>query len=193
MTNTFAPQNGIKWNVDRLNEAFASGTYTVSGTGVSVVEKAKGFVELTFPISALSVTMTDATTAGSHGRQKILTFPQGLILVAGAVTDLTIARVGTNITTTASVVAALGTTGTATADATLTTTEANIIASTAATLTAGAGVFKGVSADTVTLNGTTTPAEVFLNFAIPDAGSAGNDALLVNGNIKLTFMLVGDN
>lgn len=193
MPNTFAPQNGMKWNVDRLNEVFASGTYTVSGTGVSVVEKAKGFVELTFPISALSVTMTDATTAGSHGRQKILTFPQGLILVAGAVADLTIARVGTNITTTASVVAALGTTGTATADATLTTTEANIIASTAATLTSGAGVFKGVSSDTVTLNGTTTPAEVFLNFAIPDAGSAGNDALLVNGNIKLTFMLVGDN
>ena len=75
--------------------------------------------------------MTDATTAGSHGKQKIVTLPQGLVLVAGAITDLTIARVGTAITATAAVVSALGTTGTATADSTLTTTEANIIASTA--------------------------------------------------------------
>ena len=37
------------------------------------------------------------------------------------------------------------------------------------------------------------PTEVYLNFAIPDAGSTGNDALLVNGSIKLVFMLIGDN
>lgn len=193
MANTFATLNGYKWNIDKLNEVFSQGASTVSGTGVSVSERAKGFVELTFLVSDLSVTMTDATTAGSHGKQKIVTLPQGLVLVAGAITDLTIARVGTAITATAAVVSALGTTGTAAADSTLTTTEANIIASTATPLTAGAGVFKGVSSSTATFNGTTTPTEVYLNFAIPDAGSTGNDALLVNGTIKLVFMLIGDN
>ena len=192
MTNTFAPNNGLKWNIDKLNITHEQGTGVVSGTGVSVVESAKGWCKLVFPITDLSITMTDATTAGSHGKQKFFTFPEGAIVVAGTITNLTVSRVGTAIGATAAVVGSIGSATVSTADSTLTGTEADVVPSTAVTLTAGAGVFKGHATTVPKIDGTTAPASLWLNFAIPDAGSTGNDALLVNGTITVVYMNIGD-
>ena len=188
----FKASNGTFYNLNEL-EKLNGVEGSASGTGVSAIQGVGLTQVVTFPISALNVVMTDATTAGSHGSQKIFTFPEGNVMVLGAVTDLTIARVGTGLTTTSAVVSSLGSVTVSTADATLTSTEANIVPSTASTLTAGAGVTKGASTTVASLNGTTTPAEVYLNFATPDAGSTATDALTVNGTITISYLVLGDN
>ena len=187
----FKAVNGWFYNAQELEKL--NGADGVAGTGLTAIQGAGVIQTVQIPLSALAVTMTDATTAGSHGSKKVFTFPAGNIQVTGATTDLTIARVGTALTATSAVVGSLGSVTVSTADATLTSTEANIIPSTAATLTSGAGVFDGNSTASVTLNGTVTPVDVYLNFATPDAGSTGNDALTVNGNIYITYVNLGDN
>jgi hypothetical protein len=179
-----------------VNGETVAGAGAVSGTGVSVVESGDAALKKTvLTFTNVSVTMTDATTAGSHGSLKVYDFPAGLLSYLGGTTDLTIARVGTTITTTAAVVGAVGTTATATDDDALTTTEADLIPSTASTLTAGAGVTKGkyAVAPQVPFDGTTEAIDAYLNFAIPDAGSTGNGALLVNGTVTLVWSNLGDN
>lgn len=193
MSTLFVPVNGLQYNVNKLNEVFPVVDVTVSGTGVAASQSISAVQVLPFTITAATIAMTDAGAAGSHGALKIATFPAGNVSILGATTNLTIARVGTALTTTSAVVSSLGSVTVSTADATLTSTEANIVPSTVATLSAGAGTVKGESTGAVTLDGTTTAAEVYLNFATPDAGSTGNDSLTVNGTIYLMFVHLGDN
>jgi hypothetical protein len=168
-----------------------------AGTGVTAAEAAGAIHQTVLTVSALSVTMTDATTAGSHGSQKIYDFPAGLIQVLGCTTDLAIARVGTAIGATAAVVGSVGTATVGTDNATLTGTEADILPSTAATLTAGAGALDGQSTATEMAagvwDGTATAKDAYLNLAVPDADSTGDDALTVNGTITFTWINHGDN
>lgn len=142
--------------------------------------------------NGLSVTMTDNTTAGSQGSQELFTFPQDFVAIIGARMTLTIARVGTAITTTAAVVASIGTAVAANSDATLSSTEADIIPSTAMSLTAGAnGPTTGrKAAGNVATVDYTSATKAYLNFAIPDAGSTGNDALTVTGYAVVKYITV---
>lgn len=188
----FKAVNGWFYNAQELEKL--NGTDGVVGTGLTAVQGAAAVQTVTITVpAATTVSMVDATTNGSHGSKKVFTFPAGNIQVLGATTDLAIARVGTNLTATSAVVGALGTVVTANTDATLTSTEANIVPSTVATLTAGVGAFDGQSTSSVTLDGTATPVDVYMNFATPDAGSNGNDSLTVSGQIVISFLVLGDN
>jgi hypothetical protein len=216
-------------------------------SGLAVSEKGNSvFHQTTITLSGQSVTMTDHTTAGSQGSQDLYTFPVGLIRIHGARVNLTLARVGTAIATTAAVVGSIGTAAAGAGDAVLTGTEADIHGSTACTLTSGAGAFAGTNSDAQTaltdnsggtvsttlasitaagsyaqadltalknatasfaaaintlfslvsgrvslLDGTGGAKTAKLNFAIPDAGSSGNDALLVSGTVTLTWQHLG--
>lgn len=183
--------NGWFWNqLKRMSKT--TSTLATGLTGVSKVETLGETVQVKLTLDAKSVAMTDAGAAGSHGSLKLIDLPAGYIVVVGAVTDLTIARVGTALTATSAVVAALGTTATATDNATLTSTEADIIASTTATLSAGAGNFDGKATAISYQDATSSTKSVYLNFATPDAGSTGDDALLVNGTVTLTIINTGD-
>ena len=156
---------------------------------------ANGSVHKTeFKLTATPVAIVDATTAGAGGGLELFDLPEGLVVLLGGSTNLTITRLGTNITATALVVGSLGTTAAA-ADATLTTTEADLIPSTVATLTAGAGTLKAksVTAGITVLDGTSAAKAVYLNFAMPDASSAGNDSLIVSGTVTLVWASLGDN
>lgn len=182
--------------ISNVNGETTSGSGAASGTGVVAAELGDAAVKKTIlTLTNVSVTMTDATTAGSHGSLKVYDFPAGLISYFGGTTDLTISRVGTAITATAAVVGGVGTAAVSTDNDALTGTEADLIPSTASTLTSGAGVTKGkyASAPQVPFDGTATAKDAYLNFAIPDAGSTGNDALLVNGTITLVWSNLGDN
>lgn len=171
----------------------ASGIGAASGTNVSAVESLPLTHKTVLTFAALSVTMTDATTAGCHGTQKIYDFPAGSILIAGCVSDLQITAGAGGITDTAAVVGSVGTAAVGTDSATLTSTEANIMPSTAASLTAGAGNCDGELAAPIILDGTTTPVDAILNFAVPDAGSSASDTLLVSGTVTFTWFNLGDN
>jgi len=158
--------------------------------GVTDSDTSPGLNKTILTLTNVSVATTDATTAGAYGGLEIYDFPLGVLSLLGATTNLTLARVGTGLTTTAAIVSAIGT-ATAGADATLTSTEADIIASTACTFTAGASTFKGISTAAAQWDGSGTAKKAFLNFAVADAGSGGNDAILVNGTISLIWGNLG--
>lgn len=232
----------------------------VTATGLTTVDSYSGVHQTVFTFVNKSITMTDAAAAGCHGSQKLMDFPAGMIQVLGAAVDLTIAAGAGGITDTAAVVGSLGTATVGVGNATLTGDEADIVPSTAATLTAGAGAFEaitspatgstpsiaaltdnttGTASDTlaalpvladapatadalrddintnlypVLLNafaslaakfnailglfrifdGTATAKDLYLNFAVPDAGSTASDTLTVNGTVTITWANLGD-
>lgn len=168
------------------------GNGTAAGTGVTAVECMPIIHQTILTLAASSVTMTDAGAAGCHGGLKIYDFPEGVVHIYGATCDLAVTAGAGGITDTASVVGSIGTVVTATDNATLTTTEANIIPSTAVTLTGGVGAFDSASTGGATYNGYSTPVDLFLNFAVPDAGSTANDTLTVSGNVTVTWVYLGD-
>lgn len=159
-----------------------------------IVDESSGSIRTVLKLDKLVITMTDATTAGCHGFVKLYDFPACNLLFLGATCDLSITAGTGGIADTAAVVAAIGTAQVATADATLTTTEADLIPSTAATLTGGVGAAKGktVTAGVAVFDGTATAKDAYLNFAVPDAGSTGNDTLIVSGTIVLVWSNLGD-
>lgn len=177
-----------------LRDAASSSALAGVANAGAVVNETVGTIRTTLQLSNAVVTMTDATTAGCHGSVKLYDFPACNLLFLGATCDLTVTAGTGGIADTAAVVAAIGTTAVSTADATLTTTEADLIPSTAATLTAGAGAAKGktLTAGVVVFDGTSTAKDAYLNFAVPDAGSTGNDTLIVSGTITLVWSNLGD-
>lgn len=177
---------------DRVQGDGAAGA--AASISVAVAESSAGAIKTVMTLSRVSITMTDATTAGSHGSLKLYDFPACNLLFLGGTCDLTITAGTGGITDTAAVVGSIGTTAVATDDATLTTTEADLIPSTASTLTGGVGATKGktLTAGVVVFDGTATAKDAYLNFAVPDAGSTANDTLTVSGTITLVWSNLGD-
>ena len=180
--------------IDQANGVGTSGVSPVA-SGVVASNVTGGVTRTVLTLTGTSITMTDAGAAGSHGSLKVYDFPAGNIAFLGATTNLTILAGSGGITDTAAVVGGVGTVTVATDNATLTTTEQDLVPSTAATLTAGAGDFDGQSltAGIAVFDGTATAIDAWLNFAIPDAGSTANDTLTVNGTITLVWANLGDN
>lgn len=139
------------------------------------------------------VPVIDAAANGGHGSLEIVEFPEGLVIVSGSTSDLTIAAVGVEIEQDAAVVTSVGTAAVSTSDATLTSTEADIIPSTAATLTGGEGAAKGKSSSIAVFDGTSATKSAYLNFAIPAADIADDDALTISGTITIVWTWAGDN
>lgn len=179
--------------VDQANAAAVAGSSPVSAS-IATTNSSAGMTKTVITLSGLEVTMTDATTAGSHGTVKVYDFPECNMFFLGGTCDLTIVAGDGGITDTAAVVGAVGTAAVGVDNATLTGTEADLIPSTASTLTAGAGVTKGktLTAGAVVFDGTATAKEAHLNFAVPDAGSTANDTLTVSGTITLVWSNLGD-
>lgn len=162
----------------------------VAGTGASVTETQGMVHKTTISLSALLVSI--ASSAIGFGSQKIYDFPDGLISVLGATMDLTITRTGTEIVAGAAVVAAVGTVAAAD-DATLTSTEANIIPSTAYTLVSGTKQASGVATTPALFNGTATAIDAILNLAVPDADRSDTaENLSITGTIVIHWINLGD-
>lgn len=155
---------------------------------------ADGVLKTVITLSGRSVTMTDAGAAGSHGSIQLYDFPAGNLFFLGATCDLTLTAGVGGITDTAAVVVGVGTATLAVDNATLTGTEADLVPSTAATLSGGVGTGKGKSltAGAVVFDGTTTAKDAWLNIAVPDADSTANDTITVSGTITLVWANLGD-
>lgn len=178
--------------VDSLNGVGSAG----AAASVSVaVSEGPGVLKTVLTLDKVSVNMIDATTAGSHGSLKLYDFPACNLLFLGGSCDLTLTAGVGGITDTAAVVAAVGTAPLAADNATLATTEADLIPSTASTLSAGAGTTKGktVTAGVAVFDGTSTAKDAWLNIAVPDAGSTADDTLTVSGTVTLVWSNLGDN
>ena len=170
-------------------------------TGLAVTETEPNMHRTQITLVNTPVTMTDQGTNGNQGHIELYDLPAGLINVLGAECGLSIASSGTpGLSTSAAVVASVGSAPAATTDATLTGTEANVIPSTTAPLTTYAGTFAGRSTGSCLLDSTQSPAvgftgtaqKLYLNFACPHTNSSGNDTLTVNGTIDIVWLNHGN-
>lgn len=180
----------------RHDEDFSSGEHflpAVSGAaGISAVNEGGYIRRTTITLAALNMATVDNTTNGAQGNQKLLDFPVGAIMVLGASFALDAVRVGTNITATAALIMSVGSTVPGT-DATLTGTEADVISSTAMTMTAGdSGIVKKGASASAYLDGSASAKSLYLNADIPDAGSAGADALTITGTVEIFWIHLGN-
>lgn len=154
---------------------------TVKHYGNGVINKS------VFTITALPITITDNGANGSGGT-KIFDFANGNLCSLVASTNMTVAY---GSVTDANVIASVGT-SVAAADATLTSAEANIVPSTAAATTSGAGTFAGQNTAIGYHDGTATAAPIYVNLATSTDPSTNNSAT-VSGTLTMVWALGGDN
>lgn len=182
-------------NLDAVCDSLVAGVGAKNGATVTVTESGSAAVHRTvLTLASTVITMTDAGAAGSHGGTKIYDFPAGVIIRGGCVADVaTLAGAG-GIADGAAVVLALGLAAPATDNATLAgANEADLIASFAGTLTAGAGIFDKYGEPSVTsLDGHTTAIDMYVNAAVPDADSSASDTLTLTGTITCLWSSSGD-
>lgn len=172
-----------------------SGVGAPNGTGVTATEYGTGAVHKTvLTLTNVSITVTDTGGAnGGQGSLKVYDFPEGVIQFLGASYNLTTLAGAGGIGDTAALVGSLGSVAAGAGDATLTSTEADMIASTTGTLTAGAGTLaKHGSLVATAFDGHTTALDAILNLAVPDAGISSNDTVTVNGTITMVWANLGD-
>lgn len=202
---TIEDGNSYKRTVDTLNtmltELYDGGASSVTSgigaageLGVVATEYGDAAIHKTvLTLSGISITMTDASTAGCHGSLKVYDFPNGIIQILGSSYDLTTLAGAGGIGDTAALVGSLGSATVSTSNATLTTTEADLIASTSGTLTAGAGTLKSYGSLVATaFDGHTTAVDAYLNLAVPDAGSSASDTVTVSGTITIVWSNLGN-
>lgn len=172
---------------------FAAGTK--NGATVSAMEYGVGEIvhKTVLTLAALSQTITNTTA--EYAGSLIYTFPEGRILLLGAV-----ASVAQTTTTTIATSIAAGATGafalgSATASATsLTSTMVDMLPSSAYTSSAvidtQAAVSTGALAVSAQFDGTATPVPVYFNSAIATGSINGTQTW--NGTITLTWANLGD-
>lgn len=166
-------------------------------SGLVIKETGTGAVRQTvLELTNVSVTITRTGTTNVYGGLQLATFPEGVHNVIGAVASLAVTRgETTNMTATAPLVTAVGSV-TAGNDATLTSTEVDLIPSTATTLVAGTKTIGAHLASAAIYNGSTTARPVFLNLAGDNTGSqcvaTGNSSVTVTGTIVITWVQLGD-
>lgn len=166
---------------------------TKNGTTVTQVDGAGGIVHVRLNCVATPISIADDAGVAQYGGVKVFDFQEGLLHVFGAVIDgaVTLGATGT-ITTTWAGGIALGTV-VATTGATLTGTEANILAENdVAAATASVAVVDAVSAASSTHNGTATAIDMYLNLVVDDHASHTAGTGSFTGTIDFAFMMIGD-
>jgi hypothetical protein len=160
-------------------------------SGLTVKDYANAGRQTRVSLSNVTITTTYTSSSNSSGSVKIATLPLGGIFLKGGSARVTYTTSGTP-TPGGTTVFAVGTAAAA-ADATLTSTEANVVASTGSTMTAGAGTLSGVTATSVVgVNGQSSAVDIYLNFATSgDMGAART--ITLNGWVVFNWEHTGDN
>lgn len=142
-----------------------------------------------------TVTMADEASTVGYGGSSILTFPAGNILVLGATANLTLRATTSGINADWDGDFGIGSV-TASNNATLSSTEQNVIPTTATPQAASSRTTaKGGSTAVAFLDGTSTAASLFLNILVDDAdhdiGGTACD-ILASGKVKVFWINLGD-
>jgi hypothetical protein len=189
-------------DLDQSAETSAVGTVpaAVAATVVATEYGSNLMHRTVLTCTAVPITVTDDAGVAQYGGVKVYTFPEGLIVTHGAMIsgNLTLGTTGTIIDAFTGV-NALGSV-TASTGATLVSTEATWLQSTAnATASSKVAAISSVSVATALtesagrcVDGTTTPAPVFLNFAIADDASHTTGTGSFTGTITILWSSVGD-
>ena len=188
---------GLPRTLARRAARLALGTPSGSGNIASAeadlrVQRSK------FTLVNQAIALVDEAGVVAYGSQQLLEFPEGRILFLGATANLTVEKSSAGVNDDFDGDFGLGTTA-AGNNATLATTEQNLIPTTATPqASSGATTAKGGSTSTEgakILQGESTPAEVHLNFLVDDAdhdvtGTPAN--LVVNGTVEVLWAFLGD-
>lgn len=175
---------------DLLNSSETLGAK--NGATVAVRQQRYGaFTVLDFTFTATPVTLVKNGTSTGGGGTKIFDFEPGSILPIGGTSNLTVANALDK-----SFLASIGTAAAGT-DGTLTSTEANILPSTAATTSSGAGTCKMKSTVSVPvpgtpIDGTATAVDLYLNACL-NADATGAEDLTFSGTARIICVNLGDN
>jgi hypothetical protein len=187
--------SGATWSV--LSEA-ASAAVAASGTGVVATSEALSVKTLTLTLTAVAFAMVDEAGVVAYSGLKIADMPEGAISILGAVASIALTKSSAGVIDTWDGDFALGT-ATASNNATLSATEADIIPSTA-TPQAVAGAANAFGQSTGTecpayFDGTATAKDVYLNFLVDDADHDVTSTpcnLIATGTVKITYVNLGD-
>lgn len=167
---------------------------SVAGSGVSASSGA-GTTTTVLTFKDTPVVLADNAGVVAYGGLKIFDFPQGSVVIQGATANLAVTKTSAGVNDTWNGDFSVGTV-TAANDATLTSTEANIIPSTPTpAAVAGATTAKGRSTAAVTLDGTTTAVDAFINFLVDDANHDVTTTpcnLILNGTVTILWANMGD-
>ncbi len=174
--------------IGELTDAQAGATVEATAPAVTTAGRVQKTV---FTFTATPITATNGGVDAAGG-VKLFDFPEGNLLLLGVVGNL-VFTAGAGIDTDAAMVASIGTAVATNANATLTSTEADIVASTVATLTTSAVTLNLQNTATVFLDGTAGAKDVYLNVAVPDADTTATGVVSVTGSLTLTWINLGDN
>jgi hypothetical protein len=171
-----------------------SGIGAPNGATVSVEERGNSVLHQTV-ITLRNTPVTVANTTGaSFGGLKLYDFPEGRLNVLGVTANLSFNWAGTGIAAAGSGDFSLGTT--ITADASLATTEVDLLPSSAMLdpFVAGVGTGSGALAAGAQFDGTATAKDLNINIIIDDAdvSDADSSVVLVSGTITITWANLGD-
>lgn len=166
-----------------------------NGATVTAVENGDGVVhKTTLTLASTPVTVAN-TTGASFGGVKLYDFPEGRLLVLGVTASLGFVWTGEDIAQDGSGDFSLGTT--ITADATLDSTDVDLLPSTAMTdpfvLGVGAATASALAAS-AQFDGTGTAKDLNLNVIIDDAdvSDGASDVVLASGTVTVHWINLGD-
>lgn len=177
----------------------ANGVGAKNGTTVTVVEGGNDIMHKTvLTLDETPVQLTDEAGVVAYGGVKVYDFPAGAILILGATADLSLGINAAGVNSDWDGDFGLGTT-TAGNDNTLSTTEDDILPSTATPQAVNNAVAnchgQSTAAENVVFDGTATAKDLYLNILVDDADhdvTNTNTAIEASGTITVHWMNLGD-
>jgi hypothetical protein len=173
----------------------AAGTVVVRDSGQGSGLRYPMF-HLTFTLTGASIPVTDAAGSGSHGPLKLFDFNEGGIVFLGCRQDYTAFAEGAALTGAAGDAAFKIGVGTAiiaaAADGALATANKDIGGEISVTLSGGTGTGTLHTASSVIKDGTTTAADLNLNWSGTAATIDANSTITVTGTITVLGCFLGD-
>ena len=159
------------------------------GAGVSGV-LGTGPVQQVLTFKDVAIPLTDVASTVAYGSLKFFTFEAGQIDITGCVVDLDITKSSAGVNNDWDGDFGIGTVAAA-GDATLSSTEQNVVATTATPqAVAGATTAKGKLTAGAVLDGSSDAVDLYLNVLVDDADQDVTTTacnLIFNGTITLTY------
>ena len=178
--------------------AVPAGAGAANGTGVAATEYGNGTIHQTvLTFTDVAIALTDEAGTIAYGSLKVYDLPEGAILLHGAVQDVALTKSSAGVDDDWNGDVGVGTTA-ADNDASLATTEQDIIPTTATPqAVSGVTTADGLSttSELAIFDGTATAKDIYVNLLVDDADHDVTSTpcnLILNGTLTITWVDLGD-